>query len=301
LATKANTTYVDQQLALKQDTVDWLSKSVQTGRHQIDTGASGLLIKAGNENGIFVQGTSGAAPGQVGVFKDMTVEGDLFVVQNVAAQGHISSGGTRLDFTVASPLQRVVTPFTGELQLVLDKTALADDFAPAFILEEPLIEGFNFATNERSLKIDPLGSMSINSVFASGPITSSGIITSSILCQGNLSIIGGDLIGYNPFWVSGRVSGSNLSIQKSNGKYGFTVSRPAGAEFATGVYKITFNTPAPDANYVISLAQIGSGNIKVWDYNSAFDGRPTTTHFHVVTYNTSWVLTNWNFYFSVFV
>jgi hypothetical protein len=275
-----------------------LSKSVQTGRHQIDTGASGLLIKAGNENGIFVQGTSGAAPGQVGVFKDMTVEGDLAVVGNINSWGYMSTNGTRLDFTVASPLQRVVTPFTGELQLVLDKTALADDFAPAFILEEPLIEGYNFATNERSLKIDPLGSMSINSVFASGPITSSGIITSSILCQGNLSIIGGDLIGYKPFWAAGRVNGTNLSILKSNGRYGFTVTR--APDFPTGVYKITFNTAAPDANYVISLAQFGNGNVKVWE-NTLYSGLPTATHFHVVTYNTSWAVANYDFYFSVYV
>jgi hypothetical protein len=101
--------------------------------------------------------------------------------------------------------------------------------------------------------------------------------------------------------VSGRVSGSNLSIQKSNGKYGFTVSRPAGAEFATGVYKITFNTPAPDANYVISLAQLGTGNVKVWESIDQPGRIPSTSSFHVVTSNQTWNLTNYEFYFSVYV
>jgi hypothetical protein len=143
-----------------------------------------------------------------------------------------------------------------------------------------------------------LNEVETNTVRANG--ASQVSVDADLVVYGNVTI-NGSLINYNPFWVSGRVAGSNLAILKSNGEYGFTVSRPAGAEFATGVYKITFNTPAPDANYVISLAQIGSGNIKVWDYNSAFDGRPAATHFYVVTYNTSWVLTNWNFYFSVFV
>ena len=132
-----------------------------------------------------------------------------------------------------------------------------------------------------------------------GDITATAIYgTAATQIQSNINTA---ISNYNPFWVSGRVRGSNLSILKSNGKYGFTVTRPPGAEFATGVYKITFNTPAPDANYVISLAQIGSGNIKVWDYNSAFNGFPATRHFYVVTYNSSWALTNWNFYFSVYV
>jgi hypothetical protein len=223
----------------------------------------------------------------------------LLISTPVGGSALISSGGAIKGLKTNSPI--TLTDASNVLTIGLDTLALSNDFAPAFELEGALIEGYNFATNVRSLKIDPLGSINIDSVFASGSIACNGIVTNGLVSNGNINIIGGDLIGYNPFWVSGRVSGSNLSIQKSNGKYGFTVSRPAGAEFATGVYKITFNTPAPDANYVISLAQIGSGNIKVWDYNSAFDGRPTTTHFHVVTYNTSWVLTNWNFYFSVFV
>jgi hypothetical protein len=213
----------------------------------------------------------------------------------------ITNSGVVKGLKTNSPI--TLTDASNVLTLGLNTTALSNDFALKFTPVDPLIEDYNVLTNQRTLKIDPLGTMTVNEV-ETNTVRANGAsqvsVDADLVVYGNLTI-NGSLINYNPFWVSGRVAGSNLAILKSNGEYGFTVSRPAGAEFATGVYKITFNTPAPDANYVISLAQIGSGNIKVWDYNSAFDGRPAATHFHVVTYNTSWALTNWNFYFSVFV
>jgi hypothetical protein len=262
----ADLTTVNTQLALKQDTVDWLSESVETGKHLLNTGPSGLLIMAGNEPGLEIRGSSAPAPGYLYSHKDMTIEGDLFLTGNVHSLGTISSGNAVATNSIIANGASQVT-VNDHLKVTGNTT-----------LDGNLTVGFNLNC---------------------GDITATAIYGQAALqIQSNINTA---ISNYNPFWVSGRVSGSNLSIQKSNGKYGFTVSRPAGAEFATGVYKITFNTPAPDANYVISLAQIGSGNIKVWDYNSAFDGRPATTHFHVVTYNTSWALTNWNFYFSIFV
>jgi hypothetical protein len=182
----------------------------------------------------------------------------------------------------------------------LDTLALSNDFAPAFELEGPLIEGYNFATNVRSLKIDPDGTMEVdiiktNHIEASGEAQVS--IDDNLVVSGNLTV-NGSLINYKPFWAAGRVNGTNLSILKSNGRYGFTVTR--APDFPTGVYKITFNTAAPDANYVISLAQFGNGNVKVWE-NTLYSGLPTASAFHVVTYNTSWVVANYDFYFSVYV
>ena len=148
--------------------------------------------------------------------------------------------------------------------------------------------------------IDPLGTMSINDVETNN-ISSNGAsqvtVNDNLVVTGNLTV-NGSLINYKPFWAAGRVNGTNLSILKSNGRYGFTVTR--APDFPTGVYKITFNTAAPDANYVISLAQFGNGNVKVWE-NTLYSGLPTATHFHVVTYNTSWVVANYDFYFSVYV
>jgi hypothetical protein len=60
------------------------------------------------------------------------------------------------------------------------------------------------------------------------------------------------------------------------------------------VYRIQFASPAPNNNYVISLAQLGSGNIKIWETTA-----PTVNNFHVVTSNTTFNLTNWAFHFSV--
>ena len=59
-----------------------------------------------------------------------------------------------------------LTDASNVLTLGLDTLALNNDFAPAFILEESLIEGYNFTTQERSLKIDPLGTMYISTIHA---------------------------------------------------------------------------------------------------------------------------------------
>jgi hypothetical protein len=64
------------------------------------------------------------------------------------------------------------------------------------------------------------------------------------------------------------------------------------------VYRIQFDSPAPNNDYVVSLAQLGSGNIKIWDSASYL---PSVSAFHVVTSNTTFNLTNWAFHFSVLV
>ena len=97
------------------------------------------------------------------------------------------------------------------------------------------------------------------------------------------------------FYCAGRVN-ANGTIASSIGQVGFTVTRVSG--FPTGVYQITFNTPAPNNDYVVSLSQLGAGNIKLWD-STAYSGPTTAARFHVVTSNQSWVLTDWAFHFSV--
>jgi hypothetical protein len=102
-------------------------------------------------------------------------------------------------------------------------------------------------------------------------------------------------LGGNPFFCAGRVN-ADATVASSVGQVGYTVSRASG--FPTGVYRIQFASPAPNNNYVISLAQLGSGNIKIWE--STEPGRlPSTTGFHVVTSNTTFSLANWAFHFSV--
>ena len=106
-----------------------------------------------------------------------------------------------------------------------------------------------------------------------------------------------DTSGMNPYWCAGVV-GADTSVLSSHGLHGFSVSRPQG--FDTGVYKITFDTPAPYARYVITLTQQGSGSIKIWDSTEG-DRKPTTQHFHAVSYGPSGSLANFEFHFSVFV
>jgi hypothetical protein len=64
------------------------------------------------------------------------------------------------------------------------------------------------------------------------------------------------------------------------------------------VYKITFDTAAPKANYVIIAVQEKTGNIKVWDSPNF---RQTTTSFHLVAYAQSWSLMDTCFHFTVCV
>jgi hypothetical protein len=132
---------------------------------------------------------------------------------------------------------------------------------PAFSVEAPLEKDFNLATGVTTLRLDTTG------------------------------------LGGNPVFCAGRVSASAI-VTSSVGRVGYTVTRPSG--FAAGVYRIAFASPAPNNDYVISLAQLGNGNIKVWE-STDFPGRiPSTTGFHVVTCNTSGQLADYAFHFSVF-
>jgi len=215
-------------------------------------------------------------------------------------------------FTAIAPLRKGFSLETGELTLQLEDN-IGNIFADRVETTGNLVAGNVVSTNTvvgnganevtvaDNLKVTGTtvlnGNLEVGFNLTCGDIIANGIYgTAATQIQSNINTA---ISNYNPFWVAGRIDDTDLSILKSNGKYGFTVTRPSG--FPTGVFQITFDTPAPDANYVISLTQIGSGNIKVWDYTSQFNGYPATTHFYVVTYNTSWSLRDWQFYFSVFV
>jgi hypothetical protein len=118
---------------------------------------------------------------------------------------------------------------------------------------------------------------------------------SKLAVTGSLTVGGVSVQGGSPYFCAGRVN-ANATIASSIGQVGFTVTRhwtqPAG------VYEIRFNTPAPNNNYVVTLTQQGSGNIKLWDSPSQ-SGPPTAERFHVVTYNANWALADCVFHFAV--
>jgi hypothetical protein len=62
-------------------------------------------------------------------------------------------------------------------------------------------------------------------------------------------------------WAAGKIHGGYPNIVISKGRYGFTVSRPAG--YAVGVYYINFNTAYPSADYVISTTNEYTGHCKL--------------------------------------
>jgi hypothetical protein len=94
------------------------------------------------------------------------------------------------------------------------------------------------------------------------------------------------------FWAAGKIHGGYPNIVVSKGRYGFTVSRPAG--YAVGVYYINFNTAYPSADYVISTNSAYTGHCKVWDSQP-----PTAAGVHIVKFNVSNQLINTMFHFSV--
>ena len=90
----------------------------------------------------------------------------------------------------------------------------------------------------------------------------------------------------NPFWVAGKVNGAALTNTSSVGKYGYLVERSLGAP--EGRYKINFNTPHTNANYVVNIqtevvtksriteVSITHVRIELLDEADAF----TNVHFH---------------------
>jgi hypothetical protein len=99
-------------------------------------------------------------------------------------------------------------------------------------------------------------------------------------------------LGGNPIFCGGRVNGTNLSSVSSVGRVGYTLSRPG--THPVGVYIVTFNSPAPNNNYTVSLTIAGFGAIRLWE-----DFLPTVNGFRVVATNNSWALANAVWHFSI--
>jgi hypothetical protein len=62
----------------------------------------------------------------------------------------------------------------------------------------------------------------------------------------------------SPFWVAGKVDGSNLAILSSKGQRPFTVQRESG--FGSGVFKISFEAHPDGQHYVIQITSLFSLN-----------------------------------------
>jgi hypothetical protein len=167
-------------------------------------------------------------------------------------------------------------------------------------LETNILTGRNVsqATVQDNLKVtrnaiiegslDVATDINVNSVFASGPITSTGLLTNSVICNGDMSIIGGTINGYSPFWAAGRVA-ANGTIENKKGSVDFSCTRTAA-----GNYLITFAQPHPDgANYAIQLSS--------YVFFSQVNGSivPTELNFRVRLTNASLQDTDSVFYFAV--
>jgi hypothetical protein len=112
-----------------------------------------------------------------------------------------------------------------------------------------------------------------------------------LVVPGNITL-SGDINGWSPYYCAGRVNGVSVTVVSSIGRVGYTVARASGQ--ATGVYVITFATPAPSNDYVITMLPMTFGTCYLWDANP-----PTVNGFHCVVVSNTWQLKNAFFHFSV--
>ena len=132
-------------------------------------------------------------------------------------------------------------------------------------------------------------------IFGSSPINVSAIYAPGTADHGNLQV-SIDSNSLNPFWVAGKVQGSNVTKLADKGRVGFTVQR--SPTHNAGVFNITFNQAHPDGDgYVISVTSEMQHD-KVWENNTY---APDANGFSVVIYNQTNALVNADFYFSVLV
>jgi hypothetical protein len=121
------------------------------------------------------------------------------------------------------------------------------------------------------------------------------VAAQSVFVNADMTLLG-NLYGWKPYYCAGRVTAvpGSSTPNTSVGRVGYTVWRPG--THPTGVFGIRFDTPAPSAEYAITLTLNGTGTIKVWE---SANYPPTADGFHAVVLNASSQLSNIAFYFTV--
>jgi hypothetical protein len=125
-----------------------------------------------------------------------------------------------------------------------------------------------------------------------GLVSSQAMAAQSILCQTDITVHG-NIVGWSPFFCAGRVNGITAAAGSSIGRVGYTVSRPS-THPTSGVIQISFASPAPHNNYVIHLAAMYYGIVRILDSSP-----PSVNGFLAVMSGSNWSLTNGIFHFSV--
>ena len=225
--------------------------------------ASGLVA----EQVVWVTGGDGAPaqsimfPGSLalGKWRIRGNEPGNFILERFDDDGSIQTNGWR---TVASFGH---DPDTNVNRLFVDNLSVGgtdimqgfENVEPAFSVESPLVKTYNINTGVTTLGLETTG-----------------------------------LGGINPVFCGGRVDGATASPLSSVGRVGYTVSRPSGQ--GTGVWTITFDSPAPNNDYTVQLSVMLFGSCYMWDQLP-----PTVNGFTAVVVNNSWQLRNAPFHFSI--
>ena len=269
LATKANTTYVDQQFASK--TFPWFSNS-ESGYRYIDTGPAGLVLRSGTEPGMQILGTdSTPEEGEVFAYRGMTVLNSLTVdgvnvITELGAKANQATTYTKTEVDTA--ISNITIP-TNITVSSIDGDALTDNvnITAHIIIEKNLSVNGTTANMAGNLNVD--GELATNSIIGNG--ANAVTVNDNLNVTGNLDVgfnltcgditataiygtaatqiqsnINTAISNYNPFWVAGKVD-PNANVLVSKGKVGFTVTRTA-----TGNYRLISLLPTRMA-YITSL------------------------------------------------
>jgi hypothetical protein len=296
LATKANTTYVDEQFAIK--TFPWFSStvwdgsSVSSGQRVIDTGPVALVVKSSSGlSGMQVLGSAYGPDdeGRVVAFNGLSVINSL-KVDNVNVMSELSGKQSLLSDSILS-IQRLIC-----VQHVGTNEIRNNGAAQVTISGDCQVTGNLVAGDTVADRVETTGNLVAGNVLATNTII--GHCATEVTIADNL-VITGDLTVQGSSNRSGASSnGNDLSIIASIGFVGFTV--PRLTNYPTGVYKITYDQPHPDgANHVV-LVHAQSSNSYLTPALVEAPTPQTANYFHLTLRNTTaTALTSEVFHFAV--
>ena len=136
--------------------------------------------------------------------------------------------------------------------------------------------------------------MSTTATYTMGALACTGLATvGSLQCNGDATTTGNLTVGSTLnsdalVWATGKIGSTGAPLTTGQGGSNWQATRSS-----TGIYRITFSTAHPaGANYTVQVTAHGMLSYVRYSTNP-----PTSTYFEVVSYSTSFVLTDapWSF------
>ncbi len=128
-----------------------------------------------------------------------------------------------------------------------------------------------------------------------GAQTGNVVVYNDVNVIGTLTVGGQAITTSNPFWVAGRINGTDVTVLTSKGRHGFTVTRSQ-----TGFFRVSWTTPHPDGDNFIVVCQGEGVGGNTWNIlpnanTTTLANSATDVHFVVRDHNFDSVNGNINF------